>query len=132
MLKRRIVPFGTLMLSLSAHGADRVEPLEHVVPIQEMQTRLDRQAQQRQSHLKTVDQVLSMPRVQTVLEASKIDTRQLRTAASLLTDAELSAIAAKARQVQTDVEGGALSNQQLTYIVIALVTALVVTLIFVA
>ncbi len=56
----------------------------------------------------------------------------IRAAAAMLSDEELRKLAQRADGVKADIQGGALSNTELTYVVIALVTALVVVIIFVA
>ena len=50
----------------------------------------------------------------------------------LLNDEELSRLASQCRQVESDISAGALSNQEITYILIALATAVIILVIVVA
>jgi len=49
-----------------------------------------------------------------------------------LSDEELARLAARTEKVRKDFAAGALTNQQITYIIIALATALIVVIIVVA
>jgi hypothetical protein len=44
----------------------------------------------------------------------------------LLNDEELSRLASRCRQVESDISGGELNNQEMTYIIIALATAVII------
>ena len=56
----------------------------------------------------------------------------MRQVVSLLGDDDLARLAAQTDRVRADLEAGALTNQQLTYIVIALATAVIILVIVVA
>ena len=68
------------------------------------------------------------PQVRQALKASNLDMRKVETAVSFLSDEELAKLAAQSREMQRDLAAGALNNQQITYILIALVTAVIVIL----
>lgn len=127
MLKRKI-SVSALLVCLGLQAA----PADHVVPLQEMERRIAGESAQRSANLGKVESLLAMDKVDEVLRNAKLDSRAIGAAAAMLSDEELSKLAERAEMVKADVQGGALSNQQLTYIVIALVTALVVVIIFVA
>jgi hypothetical protein len=95
---------------------------EHVVPISELRGQMADTAQTRQSNIAKIDNLLM---------AAKAPT-SLRGAINLLNDDELARLAARAEKAQGDVTAGALSNQELTYIVIALATAVIVIVIVLA
>ncbi|MBS1829933.1 MAG: hypothetical protein JST93_31835 [Acidobacteria bacterium] len=107
-------------------------PADHVVPLQEMERRIARETAGRRVNLGKVESFLAMDQVEEVLRTSKLDSQAIRAAAAMLSDEELSKLAQRADGVKADIQGGALSNTELTYVVIALVTALVVVIIFVA
>jgi hypothetical protein len=50
----------------------------------------------------------------------------------LLNDEELDRLASQCSQVESDISAGALSNQEITYIIIALATAVIILVIVVA
>jgi hypothetical protein len=60
------------------------------------------------------------------LTSSKADLKKVENALPHLNDEELARLAAQTEKVQADLAGGALDNQQITYIVIALAAAVVV------
>ena len=121
-----------LLAFLGMQGNALAAPSDHVLPLQEMERRIAGESKQRRANLGKLNEVLSMSRVEDTLRSANLDPKTIRSAASLLSDEELAKLAARAESVRTDIEAGALSNQELTYIVIALVTALVVVIIFVA
>jgi hypothetical protein len=105
---------------------------EHVVPLTELRERIDQSAAQREANREQLERFLSSPAVAKAVTGMRLDPDQLRRAIPRLNDDELARLAARAARAEAEMAGGALTNQQLTYIVIALVTALVVTIIFVA
>jgi len=97
-----------------------------------MEGRIATQATQRRANLDKVAAFLSMGRVEEAMRSAKLEPNQIRAATGVLSDEELAKLAARTEKVREDIRGGALTNTQLTYAVIALVTALVVVIIFVA
>ncbi|MBI4909268.1 MAG: PA2779 family protein [Acidobacteria bacterium] len=132
MYKGRFVPACALFLCLGPQNAIAAEANDHVVPLREIERQLDNRSRQRRANLDKLDAFLEMGRVQQALTSVKLDARDIRTAAAVLSDAELAKLASRSSELKADIEGGALNNTELTYIVIALVTALVVVIIFVA
>lgn len=120
------------MLALWACLGLEAAPADHVVPLQEIDKRIAGESAQRRANLGKVESFLAMERVDEVLRNAKLDSQAIRAASAMLSDEELSKLAKRADRVRADIQGGALSNLELTYIVIALVTALVVVIIFVA
>jgi hypothetical protein len=85
----------------------------------------------RQKDLQQLDRFFSSEPVSKTLRAGKLNGEHLRQAVALLDNDELSRLAERSRQVQSDFTAGALTNQELTYIVIALATAVVILVIVV-
>lgn len=102
---------------------------EHLVSPVELRQRLRAAVDSREQKLARFYRLLSNDAVGGALQSARIDTGQVRQAAAMLTDDELSRLATRADRVERDLAAGALSNQELTYIVIALVTAVVVIVI---
>jgi hypothetical protein len=61
-----------------------------------------------------------------------MDQSKVRQAVSFLSDEELARLAARATRIENDFAAGALNNQQITYILIALATAVVILVIVAA
>ena len=61
-----------------------------------------------------------------------VNLSKVEKAIPLLSDEELSQLASQCRQVGNDISAGSLSNQEITYILIALATAVIILVIVVA
>lgn len=61
-----------------------------------------------------------------------MDAQRFRQAAATLSDAELERLAQRAVQLENDFAAGQLTQQQTTYLLIALVTAVVILILVVA
>jgi hypothetical protein len=101
----------------------------HVVPITELQARAISASGQRQSSVAKLDQFFSSGPARQALQSVKLDGNQVHQAVSLLSSEELARLASRTDKIQADFAAGALSNQELTYIVIALATAVIVIII---
>lgn len=105
---------------------------DHVVAPAELHGKLLGAAQARQSNVAKIERFLSHDAVRTSLKVTGMDGTKISQAVSLLSDEELARIAAKAGQFERDFAAGALTNQQITYILIALATAVIILVIVVA
>ena len=101
----------------------------HVVPIDELHRQAVSVTQTRQANLAAAHRFFSSAPVQNALRTVKMEDSQVLQAAALLSDEELARLAARTDKVQRDLAAGALSNQEITYIVIALATAVIVLII---
>lgn len=99
---------------------------EHVVPPSELYQEALSASQARQQRLEKVERFFSSEAAVSALKSMKLDHGKVVKAVPLLNDEELARIAARADKVDNDFAAGALTNQQLTYIVIALATAVIV------
>jgi cytoskeletal protein RodZ len=89
-------------------------------------------SQTRQKNLDDVRSFFASESTRTALKTGKIDYKKVEKAVATLSPEELARLAEKTNQIQKDFAAGALTNQELTYIVIALGTAVLVILIVVA
>jgi hypothetical protein len=76
--------------------------------------------------------LFSSPQAKKALSATRMDAGKIADAVALLDDAELARLSQRASKAQADFAAGALSNQELTYIVIALATAVIILVIVAA
>jgi preprotein translocase subunit SecF len=102
---------------------------ESTVTPAELRQALVAAATTHKSDLDTVQTFFSSNPVRKALKSAGIDPERVGKAVSTLSADELADLAARSQKIQNDFAAGALSNQQLTYIVIALGTALIVILI---
>jgi hypothetical protein len=105
---------------------------EHVVTLPQLRQAVEASAQARQARIVQVEKFFSTPRVEKTLRSARIDPVQIRQAIPQLSDQELVRLSSQTQKIQNDFAAGNLSNQQITYILIAIGTALLVTIIFVA
>ena len=119
-----------LSLSLILAGCATITAADqHVVSPSELQKTIVEAAQSRQADLAKLQRMLSAEPAAKVLRAAGIDYERVKTAVSGLDDQELAQLAARADKVQNDFAAGALTREQLTYVVIALATAVVILII---
>lgn len=102
---------------------------DHVVSQAELRRELQRASATRRDDLQAVERLLRSERAGKALKSVRLDPARAIQAAALLEDEELARLAARAREAERDFQAGALSNEHLTYIVIAL-SAAVLVLIF--
>src|SRR5262245_38451704 len=89
----------------------------------ELQRALVAAAQVRQKNLDDVRTFFGSQPVRDALKSGKLDYRKVEKAVATLSPEELARLAERTNRIQQDFAAGALTNQQLTYIVIALGTA---------
>ncbi|PYU89832.1 MAG: hypothetical protein DMG25_18250, partial [Acidobacteria bacterium] len=97
-----------------------------------LQQQIQNAAHAREQNLAKVQRFFSEERVKKVLKTTRVDPQKVQKAIPSLSDEELARLASQTDKIQRDIAAGALTNTQITYIIIALATALLVTLIFVA
>jgi hypothetical protein len=111
-------------------GALRAE--DHVVPLSELRENIVSVSKTRQRNVSTVERFLSSPVAEKAIKRAGFDRNTVVRAVATLSDDELSRLSARAERAQQDLAAGALSNQELTYIVIALATAVIILVIVAA
>lgn len=126
------VPIAAALLSLTLTPALTAADTDHIVPLPELHQRAVTASQERQKNLAEMDRFLSAENVAQSLRSAKLNPRQIQNAVRMLSDADLARFADKARQVQSEFAAGALNNQELTYVIIALATAVLILIIVVA
>lgn len=99
---------------------------EHIVSSDAIQQELIANRQQRERNVETLQSFFGSESARKSLKKAGIDPEQVKTAVSQLSDHELAQFAAKAQDSQKNFAAGSLSNQQITYILIALATAVIV------
>ena len=104
----------------------------HVVPLSELHRDAAGATQARQAGLAKAQSFFSSQAAQKALRTVKLDGDQVMKAVPLLGDDELARLASRVDAVQHDLAAGSLSNEHLTYIVIALATAVIILVIVAA
>ena len=117
-------------------GALPVQPIfaqdTHVVPLTELHSAVVAAGQQRQENVSRLERFFTGNSAESALQSARLNGSQIRNAIALLDDQELARLAARAEKANSDFAAGSLTNQELTYIVIALGTAVLILLIVAA
>ena len=111
--------------SLAAPG-QRLFADEHAVSAADLHQALVDSATTRQTNAQTVQKFFKSELVQKTLGHQIVSAAKVEKAIPLLNDEELSRLASQCRQVESDISAGELNNQEVTYILIALATAVIV------
>ena len=132
-MNRRLTSFTAILSALVFSFVFLVSPLaaqDHVVPASQLRQALTNAAAVRQKNIAEVDQFFLSKPAAKALRKGGFNLRQVEKAVPSLNDQELARLASETTKVQNDFAAGALSNEYLTYIVIAIAAALIVVLIF--
>ena len=104
----------------------------HVVPLAELHAAAVAASSQRQENISKLERFFAGETAEKALESVRLSGRQVRDAIASLDSQELARLAARAEKANSDFAAGSLSNQELTYIVIALGTAVLILVIVAA
>ena len=97
-----------------------------IVGPSELKEAIARAASARQKNLDQVQSFFASDPVRTAMKTSNINVERVQQAVSTLSADELARLAVRTQKIQTDFAAGTLNNQELTYIVIALATAVLI------
>jgi hypothetical protein len=103
-----------------------------VVQPSELQSAIERASAARRQNLAQVRGFFSSKPVRAALSKTTMSPERIDRAVSSLSADELAKLSARTQKIQADFAAGALSNQELTYIVIALGAALIVLVVVAA
>jgi hypothetical protein len=112
----------TFALQSSLLAADQ----NHVVSPAELQQATASVARTRKQNIDKVEKFFSSKHAEKTLKSAHLDPVQIKKAVPTLSDQELARLATRADKVQKDFAAGALTNQQITYILIAIGAAVIV------
>jgi hypothetical protein len=128
----RAATAAVLAATLAGFAPAGLQAAEHVVPSEALTQRLESDAAQRAADEQALIRLFEAESSQKTLAAAGLDAQQAVAGVSALNADELSRLADRARAYQADVAAGALNNQQITYILIALGTAVIILVIVAA
>jgi hypothetical protein len=98
----------------------------------ELQQAISNAARTREKNLDQVRHFFASAPVNSVLKTAQIDPARVDKVVSTLNAEELSRLAARTQAIESDFAAGALTNQELTYVIIALATAVLILVIVAA
>jgi hypothetical protein len=121
-----------LTLALTFSGSPLAAGDAAPVSPSELHRRLVDQSAARRDSIAQLQRFFQIPAARKALTAGGIEPQKINHAIAALSDDELAKFSARAARAERDFAAGALTNEQLTYIVIALATAVVIIVIVVA
>jgi hypothetical protein len=122
---------GALVASLS-FATVPLSAAEHLVPAADVRQQLTGKEQARSQNVAELTEFFQSPAAQQALAKSGMDATQVIGAVTSLDDESLEGLASRSMDAQSGLSAGALNNQQLTYIIIALGTAVLILVILAA
>ena len=131
-LRKRLAILLIMGFASLAAPTHRVLADDHAVSTADVHQALVDSANTRQTNVETVQQFFKSDVVQKTLGHQIVNAAKVEKAIPLLNDEELSRLASQCRQVESDISAGSLTNQQITYILIALATAVIILVLVVA
>jgi hypothetical protein len=133
MMTRNLLHRTAAILMAGAFPAATVRAQDtHVVPLTELHSAVVAAGQQRQENVSRLERFFTGNSAENALQSARLNGSQVRSAITLLDDQELARLAARAEKANSDFAAGSLTNQELTYIVIALGTAVLILVIVAA
>jgi hypothetical protein len=129
--KRLAILLAIAFISLST-PAQRSFADDHAVSAADLHQVLVDSAKTRQTNVERVQKFFSSEIVKNALSKQVVTASKVEKAIPLLNDEELGRLASQCQQVESDISAGSLSNQEITYILIALATAVIILVIVVA
>lgn len=111
--------------------ADARQPLteQHVVSAADLQKDVAAAARTRQANQAAIEGFFASTRARQSLKKAGVNYRIVQQGIPLLSNDELASLAARTQKAQKQFQAGALSNQDITYIIIALATAVIILII---
>jgi hypothetical protein len=125
-LRKRLAILLAVAFALLVAPTQRLFADEHAVSAADLHQALVDSAKTRQTNVETVQKFFSSKVVEKALSRQIVSVSKVEKAIPFLSDEELSRLASQCRQVDSDISAGALTNQEITYILIALATAVII------
>ena len=116
----------TLLTCLLVLPPNTFSAQDHVVSAAELRQALQMASEKRHNDIKAVREFFGADVVKKSLNVAHLDLQKIQTAVSVLSDEELGQLAGRVHAAQKEMVAGALTNEQLTYVVIALAAAVLV------
>jgi hypothetical protein len=113
-------------LVLTLASSQWLQAQSTIVQPSELRNALKKASDTRQNNLEQVQSFFASDSVRKIIDSSPFSSAQIQKAVSTLDADQLAKLANQTQKAQADFAAGSLTNEQLTYIVIALATAVLV------
>ena len=121
-----------MVLILSFFVSQPLFAQSSLVTSSELREAVRQSADARQKNLDQVRSFFADPNIRKTLADAHIDSKRIEKVVTSLDSGELAKLASRTAQIQSDFAAGSLSNQELTYVVIALAAAVLVLVVVAA
>jgi hypothetical protein len=126
-----ILVFGAVLLMPNFVAAQSRDD-EHVVSAADLRKEIQNKVETRKELQAKVEKFFSSKQAKQAFKNINVEPQAVRNAVRQLDDNELARLAAQTDKVQSEFAAGALTNQEITYILIALGTAVLILVLVVA
>jgi hypothetical protein len=127
-VSRLALPLIVAALAFLSGGVARAQQPQHVVSRGELQRDAAGPAETRHSNEQAVHSLLSSDAGQKALQSSGVDFQKVDKAVGQLSDEDLSRLAERSRQAQSDFAAGRISDRDLLWIILIIVAVLIIAL----
>jgi hypothetical protein len=117
---------GVAFMLLLIGSASTLASNDHLVQPSDLKQALEKNSEMRKANIQKLQGFFKTEIAQKALKNARLDSQRIEKAIPFLSDEELARLAAQSTQAHSDFTAGALNNQQITYILIALATAVIV------
>jgi len=124
----RALVISTLLCLAGIPSRSQGQDKQHVVSLDELKKDAAGPSEVRQANEAAVRNLLSSENGQKALKSASLDLKKVDQAVSQLNDEDLSKLAQRSRQAQSDFAAGRLSDRDLLWIILIIVAVLIVAL----
>jgi hypothetical protein len=126
LLSFAIVPLLMLFFGLALAAPRRAFAQDHVVSPSDLQKDVAAASASREQNRQQLQNFLSSPEAQRALRSARIDSQQVKSAASQLNDDDLARLSARSQKAQKDFAAGTLSDRDLIVILVAIAVLILI------
>ena len=126
LLSFAIVPLFMLFFGLALAVPQRAFAQDHVVSPSDLQRDVAAASASRAQNRQQLQSFLSSPEAQRALRSAHIDSQQVKSAVSQLSDSDLARLSARSEKAQKDFAAGTLSDRDLIIILVAIAALILI------
>jgi len=126
LLSFAIVPLFMLFFGLALASPQPALAQDHVVSPSDLQKDVAAASASREQNRQQLQNFLSSPEAQRALRSAHIDSQQVKSAVSQLSDSDLARLSARSEKAQKDFAAGTLSDRDLIIILVAIAALILI------
>jgi hypothetical protein len=126
LLSFAIVPLFMLFLGLALATPQHAFAQDHVVSPSDLQKDVAAASASREQNRQQLQNLISSPEAQRALRSAHIDSQQVKSAVSQLSDSDLARLSVRSEKAQKDFAAGTLSDRDLIIIIVAIAVLILI------